>query len=54
MVKRYRQGERQRRQRIHTHTRLVAIFQAADLIDPHATEGGELLNGEITRNPGEL
>jgi hypothetical protein len=54
MIKRYRQRDRKRCQRIHTDTRLAAVFQAADLIYPYATQRGELLNREITGDTGEL
>jgi hypothetical protein len=54
MVKGYVEGTSQRGQRIHTDTRLIAIFEATDLINPHATERGELLNREITGDTGEL
>jgi hypothetical protein len=54
MVKGYFEGSSQRGQCIYTDTRLLAIFQAADLINPHATQSGELLNGEIMGDAGEL
>jgi len=38
MVKRELEGDRQRRQRIHTDPGLLAIFQAAYLIYPYATQ----------------